>query len=220
MIKPGSSKLYSIVNLNGEVLFLNDAYTTFSNIDRNKVIGKKALDFITITPKIFAIAQALKDRRDILNGKKSLIRREGIIASEKCFAIVTNDKLPLMDAGEVVGVINETDASIEQLVKNRCFLNLKPAYYKGELFGSSDMKILCMLAQFDWAKPSDISEALQLKMNTVYMYRHNLLNKISNVCPSGKYNMVDIAKDIFFKGQTISAQQVVCISGIKYLSRR
>ncbi|XIJ65617.1 PAS domain-containing protein [Piscirickettsia salmonis] len=219
MIKSTVAKIYSIVNISGEILFLNDAYIAFANLDRNQVIGRKAMDLLSITPKLFALAQASKDRRDIINGKKELIRREAIIASEKRFAIVTNDKLPLIDSGNIIGVINETDTGIEQLVQNRCFLNLKPMHYRGEVFGVSDMKLLCMLAQFEGIKPSDISSALKLKMNTVYMYRHNLLNKINNIFSGEKYNMADIAKDMFFEEQVITGQKILCIAGKKIVPK-
>ncbi|WP_231119665.1 hypothetical protein [Piscirickettsia salmonis] len=76
-----------------------------------------------------------------------------------------------------------------------------------------------MLAQFEGIKPSDISSALKLKMNTVYMYRHNLLNKINNVFSGEKYNMADIAKDMFFETQVIAGQKILCIAGKKIVPK-
>ncbi|WP_230944520.1 hypothetical protein [Piscirickettsia salmonis] len=77
-----------------------------------------------------------------------------------------------------------------------------------------------MLAQFEGigGKWGGLG-GLKLKMNTVYMYRHNLLNKINNVFSGEKYNMADIAKDMFFETQVIAGQKILCIAGKKIVPK-
>ncbi|WP_158007010.1 PAS domain-containing protein [Piscirickettsia litoralis] len=210
MLDFSEQKLYTIVDNDGNIMFINELYQSVCKINREEVLGKKVVDFITVTPKISFMNQVIKDRYNILIGSTNKITRHAVFSTKHIFGIVTNNKIPLINSGEVVGIINETDLGINQLVNNRIFLTLPTMEYHGETLSPTDMKMLCMFAQFPSIKPIDISNILGLKLNTVYMYRHGLINKLRNTLINNKRDFARIAQEHFFKGVTFEEGQVYC----------
>ncbi|WP_235602795.1 hypothetical protein [Piscirickettsia litoralis] len=167
--------IYCITNLQGVITFASRSFLELHNINQEETIGSRVSQYITFP---LGCTQAIQDIIDIGNGKIASSHREGIILNQDSFAVGTLHKYPQMNDGKIIGIVHETDCSLEQLINNKCLEVIEKASYKGEVLNKIDIKLLMILTQFNNLKADDIASIFNVKTSSVYVYKNSLISKI------------------------------------------
>ncbi|WP_395168549.1 hypothetical protein ACGP04_05765 [Piscirickettsia salmonis] len=202
------NKIYCITNLQGIVTFVSRSFLNFYNVEQHHVVGKRANQCVTFP---LGCAQAIKDIIDIAREKVTKARREGITISKEGFFVGALHKYPQINDGKIIGIVHETDFSLEQLIHNKCLDVIEKAPYKGQTLNKTDIKLLMVLAHFNTIKASDIAKVFKVKTNTVYIYKNNLINKIKIANNSEHYCYLEVIKHILLHGLYSDGHQYICL---------
>ncbi|WP_155066664.1 hypothetical protein [Piscirickettsia salmonis] len=170
---------YHYISNKGKILFLDMETTSLIKSlfkgAGSTITGSSPLDVFKFPLGSRKVAQ---DIMSIKLGKKSIVRSYGLLFSKDLFFMATMTREPLNDSGKIIGVVHKVDVGINQFSKNECFLNVGSICYNNERFSATDLRILFLLAQFENIKAKEISEIIDVKMRTAYMYKYDLLNKL------------------------------------------
>ncbi|ODN43464.1 hypothetical protein BGC07_11705 [Piscirickettsia litoralis] len=203
------NRIYCITNVEGNITFISESFLEIYKAAKKEILGKKINSNYIIYP--LGSKRGVQDLLDLQSGKLKETQSEIISFNQNRFIISTIYKYPQMDNGKVIGIIHDMDPGVEQFKKNRCLSALEKASYHGIPLNRKEIKLAMILAHFEKITGPEIADILEVKVNSVYMYKSILINKIKSVSRGDDCCFIEVMRTILLQGLFQKNSQLICL---------